>query len=124
MDIPTSLDGITSDELFQEWMQELRSGKHQKCSLFLKDENGAHCAIGVLGEILVKRDNRFFWDDGRVYFKGENDLELPSLVLLSFAGNHNMGMIWTWNDNKEMNLSFPEIANRIEGAYANTQGEE
>lgn len=104
-------------ELLKRWVEALRSGKYEQGRKVLcqYDEDGnatAFCCLGVLQNI----ERRIEGDERCDELLDENSLK-------EFLGvNKNDGFIQStyasWNDE---GMTFPEIADYIEGKYLNNE---
>lgn len=115
--------------LFNEWMDELESGRWEQTHGRLHDDTG-HCCLGVLGEICANRQPNLGleWDHDPVeneyllkMMHGEalidsGDCMLPDTLIeaIGFSGEAS-NVFASWNDDDK--FTFDEIADRARRAY-------
>jgi hypothetical protein len=104
----------------QDWIDALRSGKYTQVKDVTKSLKGENCfcAIGVLCEIFrEKNPEGFFWkhventDGFELINKATSECVLAVDLFAAANIPTNLPVI-SWNDDEE--LSFDEIANRLE----------
>lgn len=81
-----------TQEIKDEWVEALESGKYTRCTVQLKRLDGGntkHCCIGVLGEILPFLKNEGYFE------RGDND---PYQFLDDTIGKEKMMELYETND--------------------------
>jgi hypothetical protein len=101
-------------ELAHRWIEALRSGQYTKTRRILQDPDGGFCAIGVLGDLLVKDSHGLLkWDFGDVLDGNGGVLSSTGLMRRSSMQHLvDRNDLVCWND--DLRLSFEQIADKLQ----------